>query len=189
MATRRPSWIWELCKYPHKTRHTLKPPIWNWNGYSMCNTLGDICKKHQNYGKNVRQAAIFIFFRNLKKPASCDHNKWPWYQISRKSTKPSLRNLRTRTDGRTDGRKDARTDGQTHGRTDGRTDKTQSYIPRNAVRRGIITRKFTYTAFIHVESTRKLRYILKHTRFEINVVEFTHFPRKKSNFKLLCTVK
>ena len=51
MAVRRPSWIWEICEYPHKTCHTSKPPIWNWNGYSICNTFGDICEKHQNFRK------------------------------------------------------------------------------------------------------------------------------------------
>ena len=29
----------------------LKPPTWIWNGCSMCNTFGDICKTHQNCGK------------------------------------------------------------------------------------------------------------------------------------------
>ena len=42
----------------HKTRHTSKHPVWNWNGYSMCNTFGDICKNVKITGKNGQRAAI-----------------------------------------------------------------------------------------------------------------------------------
>ena len=43
--------ILKLHEYPHKTHHTSKSPNWNRNGYSMCNTLGDIFEKHPNFGE------------------------------------------------------------------------------------------------------------------------------------------
>ena len=88
--------------------------------------LGDIhvSQKTQNFGKNGRKTAIFLFFSKFKKMCIC---------IAPEVTLiPNFNKVH-----------EAISNGQTHGQTD----KTQSYIPRHAqVRRGIIIIRCIYKA-------------------------------------------
>ena len=132
----------------------------------MCNTLGDICKKNIKITGKWPPSGHFNFFSKFeKKCISCP----PQVTLI-----PNIKKIHQAIS-----EKLAYTDRQ----TDGRTDKTQSYIPRNPVRRGIITRKFTYTAFIHVQCTRKLKIHFKTYKDRNKYCRIYSFSKKKVKFQ------